>query len=467
MRVAKKLGICVLSTLVFVFTLSPLQGHSFDLSPTIAATKTASTEAVRRFGVQSSVSFITTFHDLEGNPAVYLFLVIKNQDSIPENLKQSVQEGINLLREGQSLIQTGRNEEGQKLIARGKTLILQEDTYGTLLVSAKPERPSLIAFHHGLPTYLTARTEAEERAEAFSGGKPVAMLGVLYFSPFEYYFEFKVEGRHILVSPFDSEVFDRAVLESDIEPSEPPVFESPDEGVADRTQRDLDDRTKENDTEASRLYEFPDSLMIAGVPDYNQRFSLSNSCGPTAGASLLGYWDAQGYENFLQGAGTYDDVTQLIEELCDTMSWNPTFGVYYTHIPIGLQAVNDDRGYEMGISTLYAISSLDTIRLEILEGRPFVYGSQENPWGVPHYVVVVGYQGNFIIVHDNWPTTPVDYFVNWNALGHTDDMITTLIPQGQVGPASQPLPSGYGGSGGGCFISAVLSESETGSLVRF
>ena len=70
-------------------------------------------------------------------------------------------------------------------------------------------------------------------------------------------------------------------------------------------------------------------------------------------------------------------------------------------------------------------------------------------------MVVVGYQGNFIIVHDNWQSTPVDYFVNWAALEHSDDMMTTLVPEGQVGPANESLPSDRGGGSGGCFIATA------------
>ena len=148
-------------------------------------------------------------------------------------------------------------------------------------------------------------------------------------------------------------------------------------------------------------------------------------------------------------------MTRLIEELCDAMDWDPITGVYYAYIPIGLQQVIDDRGYRFGINSLYRIDSLDVVKQEIVEGRPLVYGSQENPWGYGHYVVTVGYDGNFIIVHDNWWSTPVDYFVHWDALRHSDDMMTTLVPEGQVGPASQTLPADVGGSGGGCFIRAA------------
>ena len=437
-------------SLLAVFCTPPL--YSSGPTPGPSTVDIAAFEAARRFGDQSTTHFLRTFHDLEGSPAVHLFLVTKDQQSIPENLEESIEEGRRLREEGESLIQVGQTEAGERLLTMGTALLLREDRFGTLLVSATQDGPSLIAFHHGLPTYLIARTETEERAEAFSGGKHVSLLGVLYFSPFEYYYEFEIEDQRILVNPFDSRILHRVDLEEASESFDPLAFETHGEQSSDWTQSNLYDLQEDGHTGPDPFDASSGSQIIPGVPDYNQRPSIPNSCGPTAGACLLGYWDTQGYEDFLEGAGTYDNVTHLIEELCDSMGWDPSTGVYYSQVPTGLRYIIDDRGYTFDISSLYAISSLDILRDEIDAARPFVYGSQENPWGRGHYVVVVGYEGDFIVVHDNWWSTPVDYFVNWDALGHSDDMMTTLIPQGQVGPLSQTLPADVGGGGGGCFI---------------
>ncbi len=407
----------------------------------------AAFEGTKRFGNQSTAHFINTFYDLKGTPAVHLFLVTKDQESIPEDMDKCIEGGRRLLEEGESLIRTGKTEEGQRLIASGKTLLLQEDRYGALLVSARQGGPSLIAFHHGLPTYLAAKKEVDER---------VTPLGVLYFSPLEYYFEFEIEDQKTLVNAFSLKFLSRAELEKDLRSSSLTYLEEQDGDASDLTQSDLYDLKGRNHTGADPLGQTSDYQFIPGVPDYHQPAKFPDSCGPTAGACLLGYWDGQGFEDLLQGPGNYDDVTGLIEELCGTMDWNPSSGVYYSQIPVGLRHVIDDRGYEIGISSLYGIGSLDIVRQEIIEGRPFIYGSQENPWGTPHYVVVVGYQENFIIVHDNWQSTPVDYFVNWAALEHSDDMMTTLVPEGQVGPVNEPLPSDRGGGSGGCFIASTI-----------
>ncbi len=441
---------------LFVFSVPPL--YSLDPTPPSTAMDLATYEAKRRFGNQSASHFLKTFTDLQGAPAVHLFLVTKDQESILKSTGESIDKGLAIRDEGQSLILNGHIEEGQRLLARSKVLVLQENDYGTLIISAKQDGPALMAFHQGLPTYLIARTDAKERAEIFSKGEEAILVGVLYLSPLDYYFEFEVGGQKILVSPFDLEVVPRADLEGRLKLRRSPLVEDQLESSSEPTAADPYE-LQVDDLDASRpLDQFPNSSIVSDVPDYNQRPWLTNSCGPTAGATLLGYWDGHGYGDLLGGRGTYDDVTDLIDELCQTMSWDPSIGVYYSQIPTGFNDVINDRGYDMDINTLFGIDSLGTVKQEIVQGRPFLYGSQQNPWGQAHYVVVVGYQGNFIIVHDNWWSTPLDYFVNWDALGHYDDMITVLAPEGQLLLTSEPLPSGLGGGGGGCFISAAIQK---------
>jgi len=452
MRVQKSKTVFFFLFLNFFVLILIHYSYSSGLVQWTSITDTATFEATKRFGDQSTVHFLRTFYDIKGRPAVYLFLVAKNREAIPENLYLSIEGGRNLIEEGQTLVQKGLAQEGQNLITNGRAIILQEHGYGTLYVSAKREGPSLISFHHGLPTYITAKKEAEDKANDFSNGENVTSLEVLYVSPFEYYFEFEIGDRKILVDSFSHRLILRTDLEKNFMSSDIPFFGEQDENAHGVTQQNIYDSEELDDTGTEPLSPSSDTQSIPGVPDYHQPAEFSNSCGPTAGACLLGYWDSQGSEDLLKGIGDYDDVVGLIGELCVTMSWNPSIGVPYSQIPIGLQRVIDDRGYEIGISSLYGIDSLDIVKQEIIEGRPFIYGSQKNPWGTPHYVVAIGYQENFIIVHDNWQSTPVDYFVNWDALRHIDDMITTLIPEGQVGPPNEPLPSDRGGGSGGCFI---------------
>jgi hypothetical protein len=434
--------------------LYALISYSSDSIQSASVVDFAESEAKKRFGSRSKAHLFETFYDRLGTPAVELYLVTKDQEAIPEDLEELMDQGREFLETGEALVESGYPEEGEELIDTGRALLFQENRFGTLLVATRQGPPFLLAFHHGLPTHLVARAEATQKAQAFAGGDPVELLGILYVSPLQYYFEFDHEGQRLLISPFDPRTVRRPDFEADSSTGIPTVYQAPGEGTGDQGEKDAGGAEEEGAVEIGVSAQFPESQLIPDVPDYNQPQSLTNSCGPVAAACLLGYWDAKGYEDFLGGAGTNEDVKLLIEELSDLMGWNPSVGVYYSQIPLGLRRIIDLRGYVFGIQSLISIGSLDTVKQKIMEGRPFIYGSQENPWNTPHYVVVVGYEGNFMIVHDNWSSTPVDYYVNWNALGHSDDMITTLTPQGAASPASDSFSSGAQGGGDGCFLSS-------------
>jgi hypothetical protein len=420
-----KLGMknCSFFSLCFMVLSFASPSHGSDSIPAPSVLDSAAFEAVNRFGAGSSAEFVTSFYDLEGNPSTHLFLVTKVQQSATEDVDGSED--------------------------------LQEEFSATMLIQERQGECFLIAFHRGTPIYLMAERDAETSALAYSKRKPVKRVGVLYVSPLEYYFEFEVGDESILVNAFDLKILSRDDLGKSTVPA-PFIAPHEETGEYPNTQRAVA-RYPAGTSEAA-LY--PSSLIIGEVPDYNQRSSMLNSCGPTAGATLLGFWDAQGYAVFLEGEKTYDDVTRLIEELSMAMDWGPLSGVYYYMVPIGLRNVINSRGQEFGIGSLYAIESIDIVKREINEDRPFIYGSQVNVWSGGHIVVVLGYDGNFIVVHDNFQDTPIDYYVNWHALGHADDMLVTIYPQGQgaVPVTSEALPSYSGGGGGGCFISAAAQH---------
>ena len=155
---------------------------------------------------------------------------------------------------------------------------------------------------------------------------------------------------------------------------------------------------------------------------------MPGSCGPTSAACVLGYWDAKGYPNLMQN-GSYS----LISELADAMNYLYNQGVYPDDIPVGLRTVaNNKRGYSFNISILYRVT-LTQFKAEVDAGRPTCYGSYDNPWGGGHEVCGVGYNGDYIIVHDNWPSTPENYNVSWYSIGHSDDDLVKVVPGGGGG----------------------------------
>jgi len=102
---------------------------------------------------------------------------------LPDDLESSSEEARHLREQGESLIGAGQTETGETLLAMSEAVLYGTDQYGTLLISAIEVEPSLVAFHHGLPTCLFARRDAEERAEIFADTEDLTFLGVLYLTP--------------------------------------------------------------------------------------------------------------------------------------------------------------------------------------------------------------------------------------------------------------------------------------------
>ena len=227
MRLSRTEPIRFWVTLGILILLCLCHTPRLDATPTPETLELAAFEAASRFGDQSVVHFLESFYDSEKRPVVHVFLVTKNGSSLPEDLESSIEHGMTLRENGESLIETDHTDSGQVLVAMSDAVLHQADRYGTLLIALGDNEPSLVAFHHGLPTCLVARTDAEERAKAFSNGMDVTPVGVLYVSPLEYYYEFDIEGAHILVSPFHQ----RIVFTSDLDGTLETTFERPGEDL--------------------------------------------------------------------------------------------------------------------------------------------------------------------------------------------------------------------------------------------
>ncbi len=446
-------------TIVILTQLGPANASASALEQFAAG------NARELFGSQSTSNQIATYHDSFGNDSVNIFLVTKIPSLYPDSYMQSVEDGQQMIAEGESLLVNGLQEEGRLLIRQGRELVNQEDKYGTMFIAGSLESYTVVAFHHGLPTFVTFQESARKIAEEFYPGDFPSFIGILYVSPLQYYFEFQMNGRNILVNPFDSEV----AFKEDIELPAGINNYSPAQVIESQpVTKSLSGISSELYGAAAAPGTYPDSGMINDVPDYNQPQNLPNSCAPAAGANLLLYWDANGYSDFLPVSESPESVTDLIEDLSTYMSWDPAIGVHYEDVQPALQTYALNKNYTtFDVRSYMAIGSMDIIKEEVMNGHPIIYGSQINPWGTGHFVVVVGYQDNFLVVHDNWPSTPKEYFVNWNSIGHADDMVTLFMPDnyyagtlpGTTLQAGSNNVSSSGGGGGGCFIDTVDSNS--------
>jgi len=119
-----------------------------------------------------------------------------------------------------------------------------------------------------------------------------------------------------------------------------------------------------------------DSWYIQDVRD-KIFWSKSRSCGPEAGANVTNWW---GY------AYTFDEIAAAL-------NWEPDCGVFLGNMLTGLQSLMPDLTVEM------TGADMALIREEISSNRPVIFYCEQFQHTVPHYVTVVGYDGNTLIVH--------------------------------------------------------------------
>ena len=92
---------------IFVFSLIYSSGVCASSLEQFAAD-----QAKELFGSESTSTQLTTYQDAFGNDTVYLFLVHKDSSVAPNNYLQTVEDGQELVSEGEVLVQNGFQKEG-------------------------------------------------------------------------------------------------------------------------------------------------------------------------------------------------------------------------------------------------------------------------------------------------------------------------------------------------------------------
>jgi hypothetical protein len=326
----------------------------------------------------------------------------------------------------------GYRSELKRLLKTGK-IDYREDVYLTVLIGCVKDLPPVVAYYDGLPAHLVAYSKilvAEGVRRPFSGD---FVDRVTYVSPFKIFISLCVEGRQKTYNMLD--LTDQQGREI------PATIELPAEQAA-ANREEWQAREGRDKVSAPKRRIKTDERIISGVADWNQPNDYPGSCGPTSAACLLDYWDRNGCPKLRTGTSR-----DLIIELAQAMGWVANEGVTPLGMEQGLKKVCTNpsygRGYSFSIGRMMGIS-LSEFRNEIDGGYPFCYGSYSNPWGGGHAVCGVGYSGNYIIVHDNWPSTPADYYVNWNSIGHYDDLIVYVHPNGAPNNSRSVISPGGG-----------------------
>ncbi|MGC9073996.1 MAG: hypothetical protein ACP5H0_07580 [Caldisericum sp.] len=162
--------------------------------------------------------------------------------------------------------------------------------------------------------------------------------------------------------------------------------------------------------------------ILSDVPDYStSTTNLCNSCGPVAGANILGYWHKHGYY-YVQHDWDESNGNGLITCLWYDMNKSCIYGTPASNFRSGIvyHANTVHRDY-LGIYHFSASGDSsphfsDAVN-EISYDRPFgILVRKQGSWTWWHWITCIGYYsgyGEYIYVRDGWGDGTVA--INWNA----------------------------------------------------
>ncbi len=255
--------------------------------------------------------------------------------------------------------------------------------------------------------------------------------GPLYLSPFDKFFVLgtdKAEGYRVLLNMED---YSFLVLNNRQEI----VPELPDGRIL--TLPDFVSTTKVELENITPSYIEPFETLAAkqlSVPVYYQ-FPYNGcqvGCTPTAGGTLMGYWDNYGFSNLI--GSDHKDTIKRLNQLAGTWCEGNSGVTYFSDLTPAMESYASERGYSNFNSTFYSGSGVTYSRLqnEIDNDRPLVVNFSGGPpynYLHGHSNTGIGYDtsgGNYMILQTNLSSVGTKRVLYGSSYGTM--YFNTLIP---------------------------------------
>ncbi len=416
----KKSVLVLLALAGFVFLFSAAYGAGGRLSGSLSQTMSegevvpfqlaqhAATSFAQALSVQGQPGPPYTYYGLDGEPSVYVFVFSLNQTSFPEwdEILRKVASGWEAYEQMLDI----SDEEGIRL---AKKIITGEGEYLTIVVSARSGLGPVVEYFYGLPIHYSAREKALKVALEKMGRQKAGLSRVIFRSPFDIWFEFNSGGQRTYVSPFHFTVH-RA---EEVFLAYPRVMT---EEQREKIKSDWERIEGGKGFDASL-----DEFRITGVPD----FDWSYGCSPSAGADVLGYWDANGYDLLIDYYFNRWDPLEYewdynVPNVQQQLSWamntdSSTGGTSLSDIGPGIRMVSNhpDYGNNYGFEDFTDYDQLLGYLInEIRSGYPAVWNVFSHPTYGNHSMCAMGWgppDSTYICVHDTWSSTSEERMVNW------------------------------------------------------
>jgi hypothetical protein len=369
---------------------------------------------------QGQLGPVYTYYGVDEKPSVYVFVFSLKEASFPveTEILKKVASGWEVYQQSQGI----SNLEGIKL---GKKMITQEGDFLTIVVSARSELGPVVEYFYGLPLHYSAKEKALKIAVNKMGKEKTVLSRVIFCSPFDIWFEFLSENERTYVSPF---YFNTNTAEE--------VFLTYSMEMSPEQKEKI--RSDWKTIESGEGFKFAmDQFRIAGVPDYD----WSYGCSPSAGADVLGYWDANGYDLLIDYYFTRWDPLEYewdynVPNVQQQLSWamktdSSTGGTYLGDMGPGIRMVcnHPDYGNNYGFNDYTDYSqSLGYLINEIRSGYPAMWNVFSHPIYTNHSMCAMGWGApdtTYICLHDTWSSTPPEVLVNWN--GWSNERYTVAV----------------------------------------
>lgn len=312
----------------------------------------------------------------------------------------------------------------ERVLANGRII--------TVMVGGNTEMPPVLLYYFGEPLEKVSREKCLAVAAGVLDGD-VREKGLIYFSPFDFWFEYEADGRNVLVSPRDFRTASPEAVRAAGTVSYP--AESRQE-FAQLWEKYLSGQPA---ITSSTKY------WINGVPNYDWHYG----CAPTAAANVLAYWDSRGFPLLVDSVNynvydpvekDYDSVPNCAGELAEAMNTSPEGLTRGDSIAPGIMLVCNSPAYgnNYGFNSRLEWDKLGLMISEIRNDRPGVLGLLTWPVYGNHAVTFCGYgppDTNWIMIHDNWGPPPKDtviyYYTRTEQYKHA---VFPVVPGGAPGP---------------------------------
>jgi len=387
--------------------------------------KRAATYFAEGLSVQGELGPVYTYYGVDGEPSVYVFVFSLNQTSFPKET-----EILKKVALGWEVYQQKRMIGDGEGINLAKKMITGQGDFLTVVVSARSELGPVVEYFYGLPLHYSAREKALKIAVDEIGEQKTGLSRVIFCSPFDIWFEFVSGDQRSYVSPllFTPGKAEKVFLAYPMKMTE---------AQKEKIKSDWEEIENGEGFDLSL-----DQFRITGVPD----FDWSYGCSPTAGADVLGYWNAHGYDLLID---YYFDRWDPLEYEWDynvpnvqqQLSWamntdSSTGGTYLSDMGPGIRMVCNHPDYENNYGfedyTDYD-QSLGYLINEIRLGYPAVWNVFSHPYYGNHSICAMGWgppDTTYICIHDTWSSTPEEMLVNWH--GWSNDRYTVAVRPGSA-----------------------------------